>query len=75
METQQPSTLMIQEHWSMYFDHSFTHNGVGGCIIRIFPMGDQLIYEIRLHFCATNNTAEYEALVNIVRIATEHEVQ
>jgi hypothetical protein len=29
-ETQQLPALMTQEHWSMYFDDSFTLNGAGG---------------------------------------------
>jgi ribonuclease HI len=48
----------------MYFDGSFTLNGVGGGIVLISPKGDRLSYVIRVHFCATNNMVEYEALVN-----------
>jgi ribonuclease HI len=48
----------------MYFDGSFILNGTGGGVVLISPRGDQLLYVIRLHFCATNNTAEYEAMVN-----------
>jgi ribonuclease HI len=44
----------------MYFDASFTP-----------PKRDQHLYVIRLHFCATNNVAEYEALVNGLCIATK----
>jgi ribonuclease HI len=55
----------------MYFDGSFTLNGVGGGIVLISPKGDRLIYVIRVHFCATNNMVEYEALVNGLRIAAE----
>jgi ribonuclease HI len=48
----------------MYFDGSFTLNGVGGGIVLISPKGNQLLYIIQLHFYATNNMAEYQALVN-----------
>jgi ribonuclease HI len=41
----------------------------------ISPKGDHLLYVIRLHFCVTNNVAEYEALINGLHIATELEVQ
>jgi ribonuclease HI len=37
--------------------------------------GDRVLYVIRLHFCATNNVTEYEALVNGVRITVELGVQ
>jgi hypothetical protein len=74
-EIQQLPVPVTQEHWSMYFDDSFTLNGVGGCIVLISPKGDRLLYLIRLHFHVTNNVAEYEALVNGLRIATELGVQ
>jgi ribonuclease HI len=55
----------------MYFDGSFTLNNVGGGIVLISPKGDRLIYVIRLHFYATNNMVEYEALVNCLRITAK----
>jgi ribonuclease HI len=39
--------------------------------VLISPNGAQLLYVIHLHFYATNNVAEYEALVNGLRISTE----
>jgi hypothetical protein len=59
----------------MYFDGSFTLNGVGGGVVLISLKGDQLLNMIRLHFCMTNNVAEYEAVVNGLRIAVELGVQ
>jgi ribonuclease HI len=59
----------------MYFGGPFTLNGARGGFILISPEGDRLIYVIRLHFHVTNNVAEYEGLVNTLRIATEHRVQ
>jgi ribonuclease HI len=55
----------------MYFDGSFTLK----VVVMISPKGDRLLYVIRLHFCATNNVAEYEALVNGLHITTELEIQ
>jgi hypothetical protein len=45
-ETQQSPTPVTREHWSMYFDDSFTLNGAGAGVILISPMGDQLLYII-----------------------------
>jgi ribonuclease HI len=59
----------------MYFDDSFTLNGVGGGIVLISPKGDRLLYVIRLYFHATNNVAGYEALVNSLHITIELGVQ
>jgi ribonuclease HI len=55
----------------MYFDGSFTLNGVRGGVVLISSKGDHLLSVIRLHFCATNNVVEYEALVNGLHIAVE----
>jgi ribonuclease HI len=59
----------------MYFDGSFTLNGARGGMVLISRKGDQLLYVIRLHFHTTNNVAEYEALVNGLRITVELGVQ
>jgi ribonuclease HI len=74
-ETQQPPAWVAREHWSMYFDVSFTLNGAGGGVVLISPKGNQLLYMIQLHFCMTNNVAKYEALVNSPRITAELVVQ
>jgi ribonuclease HI len=48
----------------MYFNDSFTLNGVGGGVVQISPKGDQLLDVIQLHSHATKNMAEYAALIN-----------
>jgi ribonuclease HI len=55
----------------MYFDDSFTLNRARGGVVLISPKGDWLLSMIRLHFRATNNVAEYEALINGLCIAVE----
>jgi hypothetical protein len=70
IKTQQSPALVTQEHWSMYFDDSFTLNEARGGIVLISPKGDRLLYVIQLHFCATNNVAEYESLVKRLCITT-----
>jgi ribonuclease HI len=74
-KTQQSPAPVTREHWSMYFDDSFTLNRAGGGIVLISPKGDQLLYVICLHFRVANIVAEYEALVNGICIAAELEVQ
>jgi ribonuclease HI len=69
-ETQQPPPLVTQENWSIYIIGSFAINGAGVGVVLISPKGDRLLYIIRLHFRATNNVAEYKALVNGLHIAT-----
>ena len=45
--------------------------GSGAGVVLISPDGSRLRYTIRLHFSASNNTVEYEALINGLRIAIE----
>ena len=49
-----------------------THeDGAGASLLFISPLGVHMRYVIRIHFAASNNVAEYEALVNGLRIAIE----
>ena len=59
----------------MYFDRSLMKTGVGAGLLFISPLGVHMRYMIRLHFAASNNTAEYEALVNGLQIAIEFGVR
>jgi ribonuclease HI len=47
----------------MYFDGSLMKIGAGTGLLFISPLGVHMRYIIRLHFTASNNVAEYEALV------------
>jgi ribonuclease HI len=55
----------------MYFDGSLMKTRAGAGLPFISPLGKHLRYVICLHFPASNNVAEYEALVNGLRIAVE----
>jgi ribonuclease HI len=55
----------------MFFDGSLMKTGAGAGLLFILPLGKHLRYVLRLHFPASNNVAEYEALVNGLRIAIE----
>jgi ribonuclease HI len=48
----------------MYFDGSLKLQGVGAGILFIAPGGEHLKYELQLLFRASNNVAEYKALVH-----------
>jgi ribonuclease HI len=68
----QLSTAPIQpELWTMFFDGSLMKTGAGAGLLFVSPLGKHLRYVLRLHFPASNNVAEYEALVNGLRIAIE----
>jgi ribonuclease HI len=55
----------------MYFDGSYTLKGAGVGVVLIPPEGDILKYAIQLEFLDTNNVAEYEGLVNGLRLAKD----
>ena len=55
----------------MYFDSSLMKKGTGTGLVFVSPLGVCMRYMVRLHFPSSNNVAEYEALVNGLRIAIE----
>ena len=70
-EVQLPTPDVTHEYWTMYFVGSILAPDSGARVVRISPDGSRLRYAIHLHFLASNNTAEYEALINGLRIAIE----
>jgi ribonuclease HI/transposase InsO family protein len=71
VDTQLPTAPIQAELWTMYFNGSLMKTGAGAGLLFISPLGKHVRYVIRLHFPASNNMAEYEALVNGLRIAVE----
>jgi ribonuclease HI len=70
-DTQLPTAPIQAELWTMYFNGSLMKTGAGAGLLFVSPLGKHLRYVIRLHFSASNNMAEYEALVNGLCIAIE----
>jgi hypothetical protein len=50
-------------HWTIFFDGSARNKKVGAGMVLINPNGEQVKYMVLLDFEATNNMAEYEALI------------
>jgi ribonuclease HI len=71
VDTQLPIAPIQPELWTMFFDGSLMKTGAGAGLLFISPFGKHLRYVLRLHFPASNNVAEYEALVKGLRIAIE----
>jgi ribonuclease HI len=55
----------------MYFDGSLMKIGAGAGLLFISPLRVHMRYVIWLHFAASNNVTEYEALIAGLRIAVE----
>ena len=70
-EIQMMLTAIDQEYWTMYFDGSLMKKGASVGLVFISPLRVHMRYMVRLHFPSSNNIAEYEALINGLRIAIE----
>jgi ribonuclease HI len=71
VDTQLPTTPTQVELWTMFFDGSLMKTGAGAGLLFISPLEKHVRYVLRLHFPASNNVAEYEDLVNGLRIAVK----
>ncbi|XP_072148522.1 uncharacterized protein [Setaria viridis] len=68
-EIQKSSSLERPEHCTMYFDGTLNLKGAGAGVLFISVKGEQLKYVLQIHYKATNNGTEYEALIHSLRIA------
>jgi hypothetical protein len=57
------ASVFTEIHWTLFFDGSARQQGGGAGVVLIDPSGDQVKYMVHLEFKATNNVAEYEALI------------
>ncbi|XP_019104863.1 uncharacterized protein LOC109134909 [Beta vulgaris subsp. vulgaris] len=60
-----------KRHWTLMVDGSSTANGCGAGIIFQSPEGDKFEYAIRFQFQASNNEAEYKALLANIKMCKE----
>ncbi|GJX60221.1 reverse transcriptase domain-containing protein [Tanacetum coccineum] len=75
-EEESPDTLMeveeeLPEPWILFTDGSSCTDGSGAGLILTNPEGMEFTYALRFRFDATNNEAEYEALIVGLRIAEQ----
>jgi hypothetical protein len=70
-ETQYDPPPLGLDCWRMHFDGSKMKSGLAAGVVLTSPRGDQLHYVLQIHFAASNNVAEYEALVHGIKLAKE----
>jgi ribonuclease HI len=70
-DTQLPPPQIQAECWTQYFDGSVMKTGAGAGLLFVSPLREHMRYAVRLHFPASNNMAEYEALLCGLKIAIE----
>ena len=66
-----PPAAVDQEYWTMYFDGSLMKKGTDVGLVFVSPLRVRMRYMVRIHFPSSNNLAEYEALINGLRITIE----
>jgi hypothetical protein len=70
LELQNTGPPDLSSVWIMYFDGSKRIQGAGAGVVLISPQGDKLKYVLRMSFPqASNNKAEYEALLHKMKMA------
>jgi hypothetical protein len=69
-ETYTPPREIELEYWTINFDGSLQLQGIGAGILVTSPKGESFKYVLQMHFPASNNAGEYEALLQGLRIAT-----
>ncbi|GKA30460.1 reverse transcriptase domain-containing protein [Tanacetum coccineum] len=62
---------ILKEEWILFTDGSSCTDGSGAGLILTSPKGTEFTYALRFQFTASNNEAEYEALIAGLRIAAQ----
>ena len=75
VSTQRSHTPDKNQIWSLYFDGSKSKEGAGEGYIIIDLAGNKTLIACRLEFECTNNTAEYEALLQGLRKSLDMNIQ
>jgi ribonuclease HI len=66
---QTPAKEKELEYWTINFNGSLQVQGAAAGILVASPKGESLKYVLQMHFPASNNAVEYEALLHDLRIA------
>ncbi|KAI8018763.1 hypothetical protein LOK49_LG04G01039, partial [Camellia lanceoleosa] len=72
-EKLRPCSIYIGDSFQLFVDGSSNRQGAGAGVVLISPDGEILEQSIRLGFKASNNEAEYEALIAGLKLAVAAE--
>jgi ribonuclease HI/transposase InsO family protein len=67
--------VFTEPHWTLFFDGSSRKQGAGAGVYLQAPTGEQTRSMVYLEFKATNNMAEYEALIHGLATALSYGVR
>jgi hypothetical protein len=62
-EPEVKAPIFTKSHWALFFNGSSRKQGVEARVLLLTPEGEQFKYMVHLDFKASNNIAEYEALI------------
>jgi hypothetical protein len=62
-ELEPRAPIFLGPHWTLFFNGSLRKQGACTGVVLLAPHRDQIKYMVHLDFKATNNMAEYEALL------------
>jgi hypothetical protein len=65
-EPEVKAPVITELHWTLFFDSSSCKQGARARVLPLIPDGEQFKYMVLLDFKATNNMAEYEALIFVL---------
>ena len=68
-----PTTKLLK--WELYVDGSSIEGGSGTGLILVSPEGHRMRCALRFDFKASNNEAEYEALIAGLKLARKMKVE
>lgn len=72
-EKLRPCSIYIDDSFRLFVDGSSNRQGAGAGVLLISPDGEIIEQSIRLGFKASNNEAEYEALIAGLKLAAAAE--
>ena len=70
-ELQYEPPLPDSNYWRMHFDGSKVKEGLGAGVVLTSPKRENLKYVLQIYLAASNNVAEYEALIHGIKVAKE----
>ena len=70
-ELQYELPLRDSNYWRMHFNGSKVKDGLGAGVVLTLHKKEKLKYVLQIHFAASNNVAEYEALTHGLNVAKD----
>ena len=75
MDVSLPKEYDTYSNWVMYFDGSKMLAGLGAGVVLMSPTRDVVQYVLQILYADSNNAAEYEALLDGLRMAVSMGIQ